>query len=149
MDYEALRGGLEVAVPFNTHLGLQVTELGDGRATVRLPDEAALRNHVGSQHAGALFSAGEAASGGALVGAFAETIAELEPLAAGAEISYSAIALGPIDAVAALDEPADALRDRLAADGEVAFSVSVRLLNGAGDDVAAMTVRWDVRTRAA
>ena len=39
---------------------------------VSLPEADNLNNHVGSQHAGALFSAGEAASGGAFVGAFAE-----------------------------------------------------------------------------
>jgi acyl-coenzyme A thioesterase PaaI-like protein len=147
MDYEVLRGGMEVAVPLNTHLGLQVVEIGDGVATVRLPDDERLRNHTGSQHAGALFSAGEAASGGAFVGAFAETIQDLVSLAASADITYTAIARGPIDAVAALAEDADGLRARLAADGHVRFPVNVTLSDTAGDQVAAMTVQWDVRRR--
>jgi acyl-coenzyme A thioesterase PaaI-like protein len=46
MDYDALRAGMAAAIPFNQHLGLDVTELGPGTATVRLPDDAGLRNHV-------------------------------------------------------------------------------------------------------
>ena len=52
MDYEVVRAGLEQAIPFNGHLGLEVVEVGDGSCTVRLPDDERLRNHVGSQHAG-------------------------------------------------------------------------------------------------
>lgn len=63
MDFDALRAGMAAAVPFNQHLGLEVTELGPGTAKVRLPDEAGLRNHVGTQHAAGLFAAAEAASG--------------------------------------------------------------------------------------
>ena len=46
---------------------------------VKLPDMANLHNHVGSQHAGALFSAGEAASGAAFVGAFVEVMGGSHP----------------------------------------------------------------------
>ena len=81
MDYEAVRQGLEQAIPFNRHVGLDVAEVGDGRGVVRLPDDERLHNHVGSQHAGALFSAGEAASGAAFVGAFAERMGEITPSA--------------------------------------------------------------------
>ncbi len=145
MDYEALRGGLEVAVPLNAHLGLQIVEISDGRSVVRLPDDEHLRNHVGSQHAAALFSAGEAASGGAFVGTFAAVIAELVALAATAQINYRAIARGPIDATATLAENADGLRARLEAEGRVRFPVNVVLTNGAAQTVADMAVQWDVR----
>ena len=104
MDYEAVRQGLEQAIPFNRHLGLDVAEVGDGRGVVRLPDDERLHNHVGSQHAGALFSAGEAASGAAFVGAFAERMGEITPLARTAEISYLKLARGPITATGTLGE---------------------------------------------
>jgi acyl-coenzyme A thioesterase PaaI-like protein len=81
MDYEAVRQGLEQAIPFNRHVGLDVAEVGEGRGVVRLPDDERLHNHVGSQHAGALFSAGEAASGAAFVGAFAERMGGITPSA--------------------------------------------------------------------
>ena len=111
MDYEAVRQGLEQAIPYNRHLGLDVAEVGDGRGVVRLPDDERLHNHVGSQHAGALFSAGEAASGAAFVGAFAERMGEITPLARTAEISYLKLAPGPITATGTLGEgKADAAR---------------------------------------
>jgi acyl-coenzyme A thioesterase PaaI-like protein len=145
MDYEAIRAGMAVAIPFNTHLGLEVVELGPGRGVVRLPDRAELRNHVGSQHAGALFAAGEAASGGAFVGAFAERLAEITPLAEGAEIAYRRIARGTITATGTLSADADELLAQLDEEGAVRFTVEVDLTDGSGDTIAEMSVRWHVR----
>ena len=145
MDYDALREALEKAVPFNGHLGLEVVEVGDGTAVVRLPEADGLKNHVGSQHAGALFSAGEAASGGAFLGAFAEHMAALTPLARSASIQYTKIANGQIDARARLDADKADLLKRLDDDGRVEFPVQVDLVDGDGNQVAGMTVDWHVR----
>jgi acyl-coenzyme A thioesterase PaaI-like protein len=101
-------------------------------------------NHVGSQHAGGLFSAGEAASGGAFVGAFAEKMGEITPLAASAEIAYKKIARGPITATARLDD-ADARLAELDADGVTRFPVDVALTDGEDNLVAEMTVHWHVK----
>ena len=92
MDYEALRNGLNGLIPFNKHVGLEYVEVGEGRGVVRLPDGEHLHNHVGSQHAGGLFAAGEAASGGAFAAAFAEHMAGLTPLAKSADIAYLKLA---------------------------------------------------------
>ena len=148
MDYEAVRRGLEQAIPFNRHIGLQVTEVADGRGVVRLPDDDRLHNHVGSQHAGALFSAGEAASGGAFVGAFAERMGEITPLARTAEISYLKLAKGTITATGTLGEEKDSLLQRLDADGKVEFPVEVEMTDDNGNTVASMTVSWHVRKNA-
>jgi acyl-coenzyme A thioesterase PaaI-like protein len=145
MDFEAIRGGLQAAIPFNVHVGLEVAEIGPGVGVVVLPDRSELRNHVGSQHAGAMFSAGEAASGGAFVGAFAERLGEITPLAQSAEIRYRKIAQGPITATGNLNEDADELLKRLDADGTVQFPVEVDLRNESGETVAEMTVQWHVR----
>ena len=145
MDYEPIRAGLEQAIPYNRHVGLQVTEVADGRSVVVLPAADNLLNHVGSQHAGALFSAGEAASGGAFVGAFAEHLGNITPLAAGAEISYLKLAKGPITAKGALGASKDELLSALETDGKVQFPVNVELTNEEGATVAQMTVTWHVR----
>ena len=145
MNYEAIRTGLQAAIPYNVHLGLEVAEIAPGRGVVRLPDRPEIRNHVGSQHAGALFSAGEAASGGAFVGAFAERLGDVTPLAESAEISYRKLAQGVITATARLDTPADELLPKLEDEGVVRFAVGVELTNANGDVVAEMTVRWHVR----
>ena len=148
MDYEAIKAGLSQAIPFNGHVGLELMEVGDGRGVVKLPDGPELKNHVGSQHAGALFSAGEFASGGAFVGAFAEHMGSITPLARSAEIDYRKIAKGEITATGTLSESKEALLGRLDADGRVEFPIAVELTDADGQVVAAMTVHWHVRRNA-
>jgi acyl-coenzyme A thioesterase PaaI-like protein len=147
MDYEVVRAGLTQAIPYNRHLGLEVLQVAGGTGRVRLPDAERLRNHVGSQHAGGLFSAGEAASGAAFVGAFAEQLDALRPLASSAHIEYLKLAQGPITAAGRLCEDVDALLARLEADGRVDFEVEVELTDERGDTVARMSVDWHVRKR--
>ena len=145
MDYEGLKAGLSQMVPFNIYIGLEVVEVGDGRAVVRLPEGDNLKNHVGSQHAGALFSAAEAASGGAMLGAFAEIMGEVTPLARSASINYVKLAKGPIDATATLGGSKEEILAGLEADGRVQFPVEVELTDAEGVTVAEMTVDWHVR----
>ena len=148
MDYEPVRAGMEAAIPFNRYLGLSVSEIADGRGVVVLPQADHLHNHVGSQHAGALFSAGEAASGAAFVGAFAERMGDLTPLARTAEIDYLKLAKGPITATGTLGAPSAELFASLDADGKVEFPVNVELTDEHGQTVARMTVNWHVRRNA-
>ncbi|MBI5288325.1 MAG: DUF4442 domain-containing protein [Chloroflexi bacterium] len=147
MDYDMLKAGLANAVPLNKHLGLEIVEVGPGRGVVRLPDDPHLLNHVQSQHAAGLFAAAEAASGAAMVGALAERLAGMTPLAAGAEISYRRLAKGPITATASLSEDAAAIAARLDADGKAEFVANVDLADEQGRTVAAMIVRWHVSKR--
>lgn len=146
MDYEALRGGMEQAIPFNVHLGLRVLEIGPGLGVVELPEGQHMVNHVGSQHAGGLFSAGEAASGGAFVGTFAERMGDITPLAQRASIDYRRIARGPIVATARLEDAEGRLAE-LDAEGVTRFEVPVELTDGEGEVVATMTVQWNVRRK--
>ncbi|MFL5843380.1 MAG: DUF4442 domain-containing protein [Solirubrobacteraceae bacterium] len=147
MDYAAIAAGMEQAIPFNVHLGLKVVEVGPGLGVVELPENPSLLNHVGSQHAGGLFSAGEAASGGAFVGTFIDKMQEITPLAAAANISYKKIARGPITATARLED-AEAHLEELESDGVTRFAVSVELTDAEGTVVAEMTVDWNVRKKA-
>jgi acyl-coenzyme A thioesterase PaaI-like protein len=144
VDLAAVAQALAAAVPYNAHLNLEYTELDPGRAVVRLPDDERMRNHVGSQHAGGLFSAAEAASGGAFVSVFAERLGDVTPLASRASILYTKIARGPIDAEATL-AGGDELLARLDANGRVSFPVEVDLRDADGETVASATVEWHVR----
>jgi acyl-coenzyme A thioesterase PaaI-like protein len=145
IDYDAIAAGMTQAVPFAGYLGLEITEVGPGRATVQLPDRAELGNHVGSQHAGALFTVAETASGAAFVGAFAERMGDVTPLARSAEISYEKIAKGPIDARARLGVPADEALGTLDSEGKVVFPCEIELTDSSGQRVATATVQWHVR----
>jgi acyl-coenzyme A thioesterase PaaI-like protein len=145
VDYTAVAAGLSQAIPFNVHLGVETTSVAADSGTVRLPDEEKLRNHVGSQHAGALFAAGEAASGAAFVGAFLDIMGEITPLAEGAQIAYKKLAKGEITATASFGEDADALKAKLREDGRIRFPVQVQMTDADGNVVAEMTVDWYVR----
>jgi|SRR6188768_3421868 len=146
-DFNLIAKGMSQAVPFVGYLGLEITEISEGEATVVLPERPELLNHVGSQHAGALFTVAETASGAAFVGAFAERMGELTPLARSAEISYDKVAEGPITAKAKLGISAAKAHETLDAEGKVEFSCEVALTDAAGNAVAAANVRWHVRLK--
>jgi acyl-coenzyme A thioesterase PaaI-like protein len=149
LDYEALRAGMDEAIPFNKYLGLTYSEIGPGRGVVTLPDQAELHNHVGSQHAGGLFTAGEAASGGAFMGAFADHMGSITPLAKSASIEYRKLARGPITATGTFEGDVTELVSKLDSDGKVVFPIGVEMTDGEGNVVAVMTVEWHVRRNAA
>jgi uncharacterized protein (TIGR00369 family) len=144
-DYEAIAQGMTQAVPFAGHLGLKISRIAPGEAEVTLPERPELNNHVGSQHAGALFTAAETASGAAFVGAFAERMGEVTPLARAADVSYEKIARGPIEARAKLGVPAEEALATLDSEGKVQFPCEVELFDGEGMRVATATVQWHVR----
>ena len=146
-DFDAIAQGMTGAVPFAGHLGLEITSVGEGEATVRLPDRDELTNHVGSQHAGGLFTVAETASGAAFVGAFAARMGDLTPLARSAEISYDKVAKGPVTAKAKLGISPAKAHEILDADGKVEFPCDVELTDADGNAVAAANVRWHVRLK--
>jgi uncharacterized protein (TIGR00369 family) len=144
-DFDAIAQGMTQAVPFAGHLGLEITNVAEGEAVVVLPERQDLTNHVGSQHAGALFTVAETASGAAFVGAFAERMGDVTPLARSADIAYERIAKGPITATAQLGMPKDEALATLDSDGKVEFPCEVALTDADGTRVATATVRWHVR----
>jgi acyl-coenzyme A thioesterase PaaI-like protein len=146
-DFDLIAKGMTQAVPFAGHLELEITKVAEGTATVVLPDRPELKNHVGSQHAGALFTAAETASGAAFVGAFAERMGDVTPLARSAEIAYEKIANGAITATATLGVDAAEALATLDAAGKVEFPCEVELSDADGQRVATATVHWHVRLK--
>jgi acyl-coenzyme A thioesterase PaaI-like protein len=144
-DFDAIAAAMTQAVPFAGHLGLEITGVAEGEAVVVLSERPELTNHVGSQHAGALFTVAETASGAAFVGAFAERMGDVTPLARGADIAYEKIAKGPIEATARLGMPKEEALATLDSEGKVEFPCEVVLTDAAGTRVATATVRWHVR----
>jgi Domain of unknown function (DUF4442) len=100
---------------------------------------------VGSQHAAALFGAGEAASGAAVVGAFADHLGAGTSLARSADIRYLRVARGLIIGTARLGDSAKQVLGRMADAGRVEFPVAVEMTNAERTKVAEMTVHWVVR----
>jgi uncharacterized protein (TIGR00369 family) len=133
------------AVPFAKYVGIELLEVGDGFAKARLAQRPALSNHIGTMHAGALFTLAETASGAAMTGAFIDVIAGLRPVAAEASAVYLKLARGIVSCTATVSEPAEELRRRLREEQKVVFDVRVDLFGENDQPVAAMTVSWNVR----
>lgn len=143
--YEMIRTALGESVPFAKHAGVALIQVGAGEATAALAQTATSINHVGAQHAGALFTLGETASGGAMAGAFAEHLSTIRPLVTQTTISYRKLATGTIMAKAKLKGDPGALRAILVETGQISFDVDVILENQEAAEVAAMTVTWNLR----
>src|SRR5215212_9825770 len=147
-DFDLIAKGMTQAVPFAGHLDLEIAEVGEGEATVVLPDRPELKNHVGSQHAGALFTAAETASGAAFVGAFAVRMGDVTPLAKSAQIDFLKIANGAITAKGTLGIDAAKAIATLDEEGKVEFPCHVELTDKDGQLVATASVQWHVRLKA-
>ncbi|MEM9233326.1 MAG: DUF4442 domain-containing protein [Pseudomonadota bacterium] len=144
--FEMVRQQLGAAVPFASHVGLEITDLGKGTAVAELDDHAHTKNHIATQHAGALFTLAEAASGAAMAGAFLERLAKIRPVAAKASIEYIALAKGMITAEATVSDNPDYLIAELDEVGKIQFDVNVSLRDDAGEEVARVTVAWHVKS---
>jgi acyl-coenzyme A thioesterase PaaI-like protein len=144
---DAMLATLNAAVPFAAHAKVAVTAVSAEGAEAAIPDAPELRNHVGSQHAGALFTLAEAASGAAMSGAFAADLATATPLVRDASIRYLKVARGPISAAARLGTPAAELRATLAETGRAEFPVEVALTDAEGVTIAEASYRWVLRRR--
>lgn len=143
--FEMIRAQLAKTVPFATHVGVEIAEVGNGQATARLEQTPTTVNHIASQHAGALFTLGEAASGAAMAGAFATRLAAIRPVAGSAEIRYTRVAKGTITATGTIDQDVDGLTAKLDAEGKIAFDVNVTMSDEAGEEVAIMKVAWHLK----
>ncbi|AHH17997.1 hypothetical protein NONO_c32100 [Nocardia nova SH22a] len=104
-DYDYLRTVSQRMVPFGRHIGTVITEIGPERAVVEIPPDDAVRNHMGTVHAGALFTAADIAGAAAFVGAAARRLHTVEQLVLrGGSVSYRKPARGRIRAVATVDQ---------------------------------------------
>jgi acyl-coenzyme A thioesterase PaaI-like protein len=143
--YDMIRAGLTEAVPFAKYVGVELLEVGDGFARARLIQRPDISNHIGTIHAGALYTLGETASGAAMTGAFVDMIGGLRPVAAEAGSSYLKLARGTVECSARTSEPPEELRRRLREEHKIVFDVLMELFDEEDRQVAAMTVSWNVR----
>ncbi|MEP2103326.1 MAG: DUF4442 domain-containing protein [Parasphingorhabdus sp.] len=147
--YDMIRESISQTVPFASHTGIELVSIENGIGEALLPAQDVTLNHIGSQHAGALFTLGEAASGAAMAGGFISVLMAVRPVAANASILYLKVAKGPIRAFAKLSDPAEALLHELDEVGKVQFAVEVGMRDEAETEVATMLVDWHVSKAAA
>jgi uncharacterized protein (TIGR00369 family) len=144
MDFETLRAQFAAAVPFARHAGVEIVEIGDGFARTQLTQTEQLSNHIGSLHAGAIFTLAETASGAAMLGAFAEMATAIRPLATEAKISYLKLGRGTIQAQARTVMAGAELREQLRSSGLAAFEINVDVQDERERVIAKVSVQWRV-----
>ncbi|MEO6361055.1 MAG: DUF4442 domain-containing protein [Sphingomicrobium sp.] len=142
--YETIRTGFGSAVPFAEHTGIEVIEVGAGFGVAQLKDASQVRNHIGSVHAGAVFTLGETASGVAMLGAFADQVASIRPVTVEVTVSYLKMARGTLTATARTVVPAEQLQSDLAGHGRATFDITVDISNDSAVTVAQLIARWVV-----
>lgn len=142
IDPDLLRR-LEAGTPFAETLGCVLVEIGPGHAVLSLDAAHALHNHVGGPHAATLFGLAETAAAATIPTLFADLVQDgCVPLIKGAEISYQAIATGPVTATATFAGDADGVRASVAQRGLAVFPVEVVVTTA--DGTATATVRAEM-----
>lgn len=142
--YDMIKAQLGATVPFATFTGVEVTHVGDGEGAATLVQRGDIENHIGSVHAGAMFTLGEAASGAALAGAIAPMLMEVRPVAANATIHYTKIAKGTLTATAKTSVPGAEIISTLRDAGKIKFDVNVAVTDADNVEVGSLTVAWYV-----
>ena len=142
MVYDRIKQQMMDTLPFVRLLGISIDDIGAGTSKVSMPDDPKLHNHLGTQHAGALFTLAETASGAAMAGGFAELILGLRPVAKESRIQYQKLARGATRAEGRVPGDLAALKAQLAQDGKVAFPVAVDIFDAEGTLAAQVTVDW-------
>lgn len=145
IDYAAVPGLFAAAVPFAGFLGIEYGPVGPDEAVLRLRDDPAKHNHIGTLHAGALFSLAESASGVMMIAAIADKLAGVTPLAAKAEIAYEKVARGDVTATARIEGGPGPVLETLEQVGKVRFPVVVEVTDESGERCATVTVDWHLR----
>ncbi len=144
--YELMKAFFEQNVPYAKHTGIELLVIADGHGAAQLPDNPQTQNHMGSQHAGALFTLAEAAPGAASVSLFADKVATVRAAISQATITYKKSARGAIRAEGRLRRPGSELLAEFEANGLVEYGVDVTLTDSKDREVAAMQVDWSIKS---
>jgi uncharacterized protein (TIGR00369 family) len=142
---DMIKAQMGSAVPFAKHAGIELKELSPTVGIARLLQRHEVSNHVGTMHAGALFSLAETASGAVMAGIFAQNIMNIRPVVSEARITYLKSARGDITATATTALTAEALQAQLDEAGHVVFDVMVNLTDENAVNVAKFSATWNVK----
>ena len=127
-------------LPFNAFLGIEVTADGD---ELQLPDDSRFTNHVGTVHAGALYSLAEAASGSFLLSHPSVDVEKVGALLRESSIKYRRPASGRIRSqTRCSDEAIEQMHAALAKRGRAKLLIEVDLLDDEDQVVASANLDW-------
>ena len=128
-------------VPFNRFLGIRPSARTG--YILELADKDYLLNHLGTLHAGALFSLAEATSGEFLLRQFHHSELDVIPVVRKAEIKYSRSAESPVYSTADFTENSvDEIHAGLKERGKVLVEVRVELYDETNERIAVSGIQW-------
>lgn len=147
MDSAAIAELVHGAAGFVRTLGPRVVRSSPDEVVLRLDAGPELHNHVGGPHAAAIFGLGETCGLVVLLEVFGDLVEQgAVPLVKSAEISYSAIARGPLLATARLAGDEVAARASLGERGVAVFPVEITFAReDDGELTARMTAQMALR----
>ncbi len=131
-------------VPFIGTVGLTIDRIGRGEAVATLPYRREVGNHIGTAHAGAVYTLGESASGGVTLSLFADQLPGAFIALKGAHVTHSKAAPGDVVATARVAGDAGAVRAAYDETGKADFDVEVVMTVG-DIETARVIYTWAVR----
>ncbi|WP_439519893.1 PaaI family thioesterase [Hydrogenophaga sp.] len=140
--FDIVRKQMSRSVPFARWLGISVDALDKGQAHASVKESPDLLNHVGTFHAGVLFTTCETASGAALAGALLPMIMQTRFVVKEARMSYLKPAKGLFTAHATLVDDLEALLKDLRQLGRAEVAVDVNARSEDGIVIARATFHW-------
>lgn len=144
MNADQIHKMLSSIVPFVPYVGLRITEVGPGTATAELPVRKEVQNHIGTVHAGALYTTGESATGAVVLGLFGDLLPGVFIALKGATVRHTKARPGDLIAKAALRGDPGEIRQTFDTEGGVDFEVVVQF-EVDGTEVAKITYTWAAR----
>lgn len=144
MTPDAIKAMLPKLVPFVKFIGLTIDEVGEGSASASLKSRSEVHNHLGTMHAGALYTVGESATGAVVLSLFGDLFPNVFIALKHAEVTHTKARAGDLIAKATLVGDAKAIRDGFDADGKADFDVEVHFFVGE-TETAHVTYTWAAR----
>lgn len=130
--------------PFNRPLGAKLVEWDDRHALIEMKRRYRLRNHVGSIHAGALFTLGETCAGLVIVRNF--PFEKFRPLMSDVRVTYSKQARGDVAGRCEITPDTVAAMKAVLDGGEIpTVEMVTTIFNREQETIAVVTTVWQVK----
>lgn len=133
---------LPSVVPFVGKVGITYDHIDATAARLSLKSDASLLNHVGTAHAGALFTLAESASGAVIVSAVGDLLDRLNPVVTASEITFHTAAVGDLVASAFPSGDLDSAIRTATAGEKSELEIRAEVSDGRGQHCVSATFHW-------
>lgn len=135
---------LSFVSPFNARLRARMVRWDDNNCVIFLKRRRGVKNHVGTIHAGALFTLGETCAGLVIIRNF--PFEGFRPLMSSVRVDYSKQARDDVTGAAHVGpETIGAMREALAGGEVPSVEIVTEISDGTGLPIAAVTTVWQIK----